>query len=194
MQVQKIGKIFWVGKIPWRRKWQPTELSSPGKSQGQRSLVGCSPWGHKESDVAGHSTGARLTYNTVVVSALQPSGSAKCIHTSPLFWICFLVRSPPSTESSSLCYTVGSHQLLTLYSATTMYTRQSQFPNSSHHSPFFLGIDMFVLYVCLYFCSVNKIIYTGFSRFHIYALTYNICFRLITLNLKSTQPCLEILL
>ena len=34
--------------LPWRRKWQPTFL--PGKFHGQRSLVGCSPWGHKESD------------------------------------------------------------------------------------------------------------------------------------------------
>ena len=30
----------WVRKIPWRRKWQPTPVSVPGKSHGQRSLVG----------------------------------------------------------------------------------------------------------------------------------------------------------
>ena len=39
-----------VRKIPWRRKWQPTPVFLPGKSHGQRSLVGYSPWGHKESD------------------------------------------------------------------------------------------------------------------------------------------------
>ena len=39
----------WVGKIPWRRKWQPTPVFLPEKFQGQRSLVGYSPWGHKES-------------------------------------------------------------------------------------------------------------------------------------------------
>ena len=39
----------WVGKIPWRRKWQPTLVFLPGKFHGQRSLVGCSPWGCKES-------------------------------------------------------------------------------------------------------------------------------------------------
>ena len=33
-----------------RRKWQPTPVFLPGKSHGQRSLVGYSPWGHKESD------------------------------------------------------------------------------------------------------------------------------------------------
>ena len=40
----------WVGKIPWRRKWQPTPVFLSGKPHGQRSLVGYSPWGHKESD------------------------------------------------------------------------------------------------------------------------------------------------
>ena len=40
----------WVGKIPRRRKWQPTPVFLPGKSQGQRSLAGYSQWGHKESD------------------------------------------------------------------------------------------------------------------------------------------------
>ena len=33
---------------PWRRKWQPTPVFLPGKYQGQRSLVGYSPWGHKD--------------------------------------------------------------------------------------------------------------------------------------------------
>ena len=40
----------WVGKIPWRRKWQPTPIFLPGKSHGQRSLMGYSSWDHKESD------------------------------------------------------------------------------------------------------------------------------------------------
>ena len=37
--------------ILWRRKWQPTPVLLPGESHGGRSLVGCSPWGHEESDV-----------------------------------------------------------------------------------------------------------------------------------------------
>ena len=36
----------WVGKIPWRRNWQPIPVFLPGKSHGQRSLVGYRPWGH----------------------------------------------------------------------------------------------------------------------------------------------------
>ena len=37
----------WVRKIPWSRKWQPNPVLLPGKSHGQRSLVGCCPWGYK---------------------------------------------------------------------------------------------------------------------------------------------------
>ena len=40
----------WVGKIPWRRAWQPTPAFLPGESHGQRSLVGYRPWGRKESE------------------------------------------------------------------------------------------------------------------------------------------------
>ena len=40
----------WFTKVPWRRKWQTTPVLLPGKSHGQRSLVGYSPWGHKELD------------------------------------------------------------------------------------------------------------------------------------------------
>ena len=40
----------WVIKISWRRKWQSTSVFLPRKSHGQRSLVGYSPWGCKESD------------------------------------------------------------------------------------------------------------------------------------------------
>ena len=40
----------WVGKIPWRRKWQPPPEFLPGKSHGWRSLVCYSPWDCKESN------------------------------------------------------------------------------------------------------------------------------------------------
>ena len=41
----------WVGKIPWRRKWQPTPEFLFGESHGQRSLAGYSPRSHKELDM-----------------------------------------------------------------------------------------------------------------------------------------------
>ena len=45
-QVQSLGQ-----EDPWRKKWQPTPVILPGKSWGQRSLVGYSPWGLKELDM-----------------------------------------------------------------------------------------------------------------------------------------------
>ena len=41
----------WVGKIPWKRKWQPTPVFLPGTFHGQRSLAGYSLGGCKESDM-----------------------------------------------------------------------------------------------------------------------------------------------
>ena len=43
-----------MGKIPWRRKWQPTPVFLPEKSRRQRSLVGYIPRGHKELDSIYH--------------------------------------------------------------------------------------------------------------------------------------------
>ena len=43
----------WVGKVSWRREWQPTPVFLPGKSHGERSLVGYSEWGPKEADMTG---------------------------------------------------------------------------------------------------------------------------------------------
>ena len=39
------------GKIPWSRKWQSTPVFLPGKSHGQRSLMGYSPWDYEQSDI-----------------------------------------------------------------------------------------------------------------------------------------------
>ena len=49
--LKDVGSIPVSGKIPWRRAWQPTPVFLPGESYGQRSLVGYSPWGRKESDM-----------------------------------------------------------------------------------------------------------------------------------------------
>ena len=46
--------LRWVKKIPWRSKRQPTPVFWPGKSHGQRSLVGFSPWCRKEFDMTEH--------------------------------------------------------------------------------------------------------------------------------------------
>ena len=49
-QHRRPGFDPWVGKIPWRRKEQPTPVFLPGKFCGQRSLDGYSPWSRQELD------------------------------------------------------------------------------------------------------------------------------------------------
>ena len=61
----------WVGKIPWRRKWQPTPVFLPGESHGRRSQVGYSPWGCKESDMT-----ERLHFHFLLLS--EPPGKPWC--------------------------------------------------------------------------------------------------------------------
>ena len=51
----------WVGKIPWRRKWQPTPIFLLGKSCGQRSQADYSPWGHKRVRLHGFMTKTATT-------------------------------------------------------------------------------------------------------------------------------------
>ena len=43
-----MGIYIYIHYYIWRRKWQPTPVFVPEKCQGQRSLVGYSPWGHKD--------------------------------------------------------------------------------------------------------------------------------------------------
>ena len=50
MQDTWVRSLGW--EYPWRRKWQPTPVSLPGESHGQRSLVGYSLLGRKESGMA----------------------------------------------------------------------------------------------------------------------------------------------
>ena len=54
------GFYPWVGKIPWRRAWQPTLVFLPGESHGQRSLVGYGPQSCKELDTTEATQHARV--------------------------------------------------------------------------------------------------------------------------------------
>ena len=68
VQYRRPGFDPWVWRIPLRRKRQPTPVSLPGKSHGHRSLVGCSPRGHKESG-----TTEQLTFTWVSWHKPNPS-------------------------------------------------------------------------------------------------------------------------
>ena len=55
----------WVGKILWRRVWQPTPVFLPGKSHEQRNLAGCDPWDHKELDTTKVTEHARIHWGWI---------------------------------------------------------------------------------------------------------------------------------
>ena len=55
------------GFDPWRKAWQPTSLLLPGESHGQRSLVGYSPWGCKESDMTEVTQHAHRDYQSPIL-------------------------------------------------------------------------------------------------------------------------------
>ena len=68
----------WVRKVLWRRKWQPTPVVLPGKSHGQRSLVGYSPWGHKR---VGHDLETKQQQQKCYISI--PAAAAKSLQSCP---------------------------------------------------------------------------------------------------------------
>ena len=49
--MQETQVQFLVGKIPWRREWQPTPVFLPGEFHGQRNLAGYRPWGRQQLDM-----------------------------------------------------------------------------------------------------------------------------------------------
>ena len=61
-KARDLGSITGLGKIRWRREWQPIPVFLPGESHGQRNLAGYSPWGHKELDTSETHTHTRTGY------------------------------------------------------------------------------------------------------------------------------------
>ena len=92
----------WVGKIPWKRKQQPIPIFLPGESHGQRSLVGYSPWGHKESDMTEH------THDTpgLDLTCAQARPAAPTLVSGPL-WVALLSCDSPVLP---VLYSLYSHQ------------------------------------------------------------------------------------
>ena len=53
------GLIPWVGKISWRKEWQPTAVFLPEEFHGQRKLASYSPRGHREANTTESLTAAK---------------------------------------------------------------------------------------------------------------------------------------
>ena len=76
-----------IEKIPWSRKWQPTPVFSPGKSHGQRSLAGYSPWGCKESDMTQRLNSINKIKNLNYINTCQITLTICLVHISKLLWV-----------------------------------------------------------------------------------------------------------
>ena len=69
----------WVRKIPWRRDGMPTPVFLPGESHGPRSLAGCSPWGHRESDRTERVSTAHTSVRTSSPALFPPCPLTVCL-------------------------------------------------------------------------------------------------------------------
>ena len=70
--------------MPWRRKWHPTPVLVPGKSHGQRSLVGYRPWGRDELDMTEQFKLLTVTCSRCSYAAVDSGASGN----SGAFWNC----------------------------------------------------------------------------------------------------------
>ena len=68
LKCRRPGFDPWVGKIPWKRKWQPTPVFLPGESHEQRNLAGYGLLGCKESDTTERLKLSNFTYFTQIFS------------------------------------------------------------------------------------------------------------------------------
>jgi len=72
LQCRRCGFNRWVGKIPWRRKWQPTPVFLPGKSHEQGRLVGYRQWCQKTwHDLATKPPWPFLTFEVNLIKSLK---------------------------------------------------------------------------------------------------------------------------
>ena len=160
------GDIRDSGSIPWRRQWQPTPVCLPGKSHGQRSLVGHSPWGRTESN-----TTERLTLLLLLLGRLS--------HVR----LC----ATPSTAAHQASPSLGFSRQLTLLRCKSFPVPIVVHPSeltpcrNSHWSAFcHCGLVCSfsrVLYECTFLCLVS------FTQN--WDLDFNACFILL---LKNTIP------
>ena len=88
--------IALISYASWRRQWHPTPVLLPGKSHGQRSLVGCSPWSHYELD-----TTKRLYFHFSLSCTREGNGD-------PLQYSC--LENPRDAEPGGLP-SLGSHRV-----------------------------------------------------------------------------------
>ena len=136
-QCRRLGFDPWVGKIPWRSKWQLTQVFLSGESHGQRSLLGYSPWGRRELDMTKVTEHIRTQFNTHCWECNMHLKSA-------YFWICqwcFSVQFSSITQSCP-----------TLCDPMNCSTQASLSITNSQSSPKLMSIESVMPFYHLLFC------------------------------------------
>ena len=102
LQCQRPRFDRWIETIPWRTAWQPIPVFLPRESHGQRSLVGYSPWGCKESEateMTEHPHSREACYENWSLDAISEKKSEAGKAWSNIKW----VFSNSFTISSFIC-------------------------------------------------------------------------------------------
>ena len=125
LQCVRPGFKPWVGKIPWRRAWQPTPVFLPGESHEQRSLVGYSPWGSRRV----RHDWAHKCVCVCEIGALGP-------------WARHLLNFPGLQfshlrKSLAFCHKVGLTPLCPAHLAGTSHSCDQHTPQGPHAFPLF---------------------------------------------------------
>ena len=122
--------------LAWRLPWtgEPGRLQSMGSQRVRHDSA--------TSTFTFHSC-----FTMLCQSPLYSRVNPLCVYIIPSFWISFSFRSPQSTEQSSLCYTVGSHEFSILY--IVVYVCQSQSPSLNPHTPPLVSIHLFSMMLYL---------------------------------------------
>ena len=155
------GYLYVCVYIYWRRQWHPTPVLLPGKSHGQRSLVGCSPWGREEPD-----TTERLHFHFSLACIGEGNGN-------PLQ--CSCLESPRD----------GGAWWAAVYGVAQSRTRLKQLSSSSSSS-IYISTSICIynrysrLYVHRYLCLyVHRCLYFSLCRYlclyvpwHLYLYVY----------------------
>ena len=138
----------WVGKIPWRRKWQPTPVFLPGESHGRRSLVDYSPWGCKESDTTEWLHFHFPVFLFVYFVSLEISN---------------ILFSPSFLKFTMICFVIGLSPVLDILGAFGV-------------GKLFSYLEHFINYLCTYFWSLSSGIFDQILHFYTYPSKFSFYF------------------
>ena len=125
-QCKRHGFDTWVGKIPWRRKWQPTPVFLPGKFHGQRSLAVYSPWGRRVEHNWAHRPAQNQNHRAIKV--LGWTGYTDTVNSQVVEMLTFpwYIHHPFTNLKKNVYILLANHR--------TEFWRQKKY-DSCYHTP-----------------------------------------------------------